>query len=382
MHLFLSAGEISGDRYGAGLIRQLREIIPSARFSGLGGTAMAAAGMERVAHLEDISVMGFTDIPARLPRLLKTRKRLNRHISETRPDAIVFIDFPDFHLSLARSVQRRLKDIPMYYVIPPQVWMWRTGRVVLLRQLFRAVFPIFRFEHEFLLSRGVPSRFLGHPIADFIKYPQKTLEMQPGQQVGLLPGSRLAEIRAILPVMLESVHAVSRLTGRAVDVRIGIADELHEPLVHRILEKRSYPLLNAVVDRDVGLTAARSHVVIAKSGTNNLELAAYGVPFVVVYVTSMINYLIGRYVVKPRFISLVNILSGRSVVPEFIQHEANPHRIAKEVVELLTDADRRNLMTRSLADVWNTIATDSKTPVLRAIAESIVNDLHSPERGK
>jgi len=375
MHLFLSAGEISGDRYGAELARHIRNVVPTARISGFGGNNMAAAGVALAADMRDVSVMGFTDIPAKLLQLIRIKKELLRFIRNNRPDAILFIDFPDFHLSLARSIRRRMPDIPMYYLIPPQVWLWRAKRVILLRSLFRAVFPIFKFEHEFLLSRGVHSRFFGHPIADFIKYPQKPFEMQPTPGIGLLPGSRLAEISKILPIMLQTSRIVSRLIGCDVNLRIGIADELLLPSLHKIVLQHGYSPDTVPVERNLYDLAARSDVVIAKSGTNNLELAAHAVPFVVVYATSWINYLIGRYVVKPRHISLVNILSDNAVVPEFIQHKAKPDAIAAEVVALLNNTARRRQMTEALADVWARVRPESQEqPVLREIARSIMQD--------
>lgn len=371
MHFFLSAGEVSGERYAAAIARHVRERIPGCRLSGFGGMAMADAGVTLVAEMRSVSVMGFSDIPARLPRLFQIKRKIVEHIYATRPDAVVVVDFPDFHLSLARSLARRCPGLPLYYVVPPQVWIWRTYRVHSLGRLFKAVFPIFRFEHEFLQSHGVVSRFFGHPLLDFFEYLQNGSEMQTSPRIGLFPGSRVSEIRAILPVMIGACREIERQIGRPISIKIAAFDSSMEMVIRRTLDiMDADPNKFIIVDR-----ALPCDVVIAKSGTNNLELAGQGVPFVVAYATSWLNYLIGRYVVRPRFISLVNILADRQIVPEFIQHHARPGRIAEAVIPLLSDKKARKRMEEELDQVWKSLRGESAGPsVLSAITQSILND--------
>lgn len=377
MHFFLSAGEVSGERYAAAIARHVRERIPDCRLSGFGGTALADAGVTLVAEMRDVSVMGFSDIPARLPRLFQIKRKIVEHIHATRPDAIVVVDFPDFHLSLARSLARRCPDIPLFYIVPPQVWIWRTYRVHSLRRLFKAVFPIFRFEHEFLQSHGITSRFFGHPLLDFFEYLQNGSEMQTSPRIGLFPGSRVSEIRAILPIMIDTCREIKRQIGRPISIKIAAFDSSLEMIIRRTLDSMGTdPNEFIIVDR-----VLPCDVVIAKSGTNNLELAGQGVPFVVAYATSWLNYFIGRYIVRPRFISLVNILAGRRIVPEFIQHQARANTIAETAIRLLSDGTSRNRMKEDLNHVWNSLRGESTGPsVLAAITQSILDDISEQKK--
>lgn len=370
MHLFLSAGEVSGERYAAAIARHVATRFPDARLSGFGGRAMADAGVTLVADMHDVSVMGFSDVPARLPRLFRIKRDIVSHIHDSRPDAVIVVDFPDFHLSLARSLHRRLPTIPLYYAVPPQVWIWRMYRVHALRRWFRAVFPLFRFEHDLLQSHGVSSRFFGHPVLDFFEYPQNGVEMQTSPRIGLLPGSRVPEIRAILPVMIETCREIESRIG-PISINIAAFDVSMETAIRRTLDNiGADPTSVVIADR-----VLPCDVAIAKSGTNNLELAGLGVPFVVVYTTSRLNYAIGKYIVRPRFISLVNILAGRQIVPEFIQHHARPETIAEEVVRLLSNPDARFRMKEDLDRVWKSLRGESAVPsVLSAITQSILDD--------
>ncbi len=368
MHLFISAGEPSGDHHAALLIRHLRHQNPCIDISAFGGPAMERERARLVAPIDPFAVMGFTSLPLR--RLFRLRKTLLDHILRHDISAVILTDFAEFHLSLARKIRRVLPDLPLYYLIPPQVWIWRKYRIRTIRRIFRCVFPIFRFEHEMYERAGVRSVFAGHPLLDFHAEQYPEIDPQKQGDVALLPGSRQQEIRRILPVMMDAVAALQSKIAGPVHVTVVVPETLHG-MVHSLLD--NVPA-NVTSDLEAGVHHA-THV-LAKSGTNNLELALLRKPFVVVYKTSAVNYWLARVLIRPRFISLVNLLAGSRVVPEFIQRDATPERIASEMWRQLTDSVYRRRMIEGLKDVGTRLYNERSTAtVFEVIARTILKDL-------
>ena len=338
--IMLVAGEASGDLHGAALCTALRERAPGARLYGMGGARMAAAGME---VLEDVTAragVGTTEAAAGVLPLYRAYRRLRARFSgPERPHALVLIDFPEFNLRLARAARRH--RIPVVYFIPPQILAWRGWRAHAMRRLLSLVLAVFPFEPPLYRRAGVPVAYVGHPLVDALaSAPTRAtararLGLAPDDVVvGLLPGSRRAEIERVLPVMRD---AVTRITARSPHTRVLLA----------LAPTVDAALVDAIVQRDVRHAPAHdviraADVVIATSGTVTLEAALLGTPMVVCYKVSRLTALMVRGLVRVPWMSLVNIVVGRAVVPELFQHDATAERVADETARLLDDPGARD----------------------------------------
>ncbi|NUM79966.1 lipid-A-disaccharide synthase [bacterium] len=375
-HIFILAGEPSGERYGAALAKNLAKAVPEIRLSGLGGERMHEAGVSLIAHIRSLSFMGFTGIIKHLPLIYAIRQSVLKNIMKTKPDAIVLIDFPDFNLGIAKAVHRWKRhycpSLKFFYFIPPQVWIWRQSRIHTIKKYCDAVFPIFQFEHELYRKFEIPSYFFGHPISDFLpqQYDQKRAEKQENRTVvSLFPGSRKQEIIKILPVMLKSVRKFN--TTHPLSVRINVAEDIDGQLVEKII--RGYEL-EITLSRNTHQLIAEADLVLSKSGTINLEIAYFAKPAIIIYKTSWLNYWIAKWFIRPKFISLINILSGSEVVREFIQGNATTDNIVMEMSRILSDANYRANMISRIGALKKTIF-DQRQPVLQNIAATIIHHM-------
>lgn len=336
---------------------------------------MAAAGVHLIHSNRNLAVMGVSDVITRLPAIVRIYQSAFTHIVRNSTCAVILIDSPDFNLRLARRIarwkQRQRKLAPkVFYYVTPQVWIWRKRRIHDIGRYCDAVIPVFDFEHDLFRRHGIPSFFAGHPINDIpraTQYDQKVTENQV--VLALLPGSRLHEVRRILPVMLASVARLSRDIGpcRVVVSRSGAIDEsVYEHIA------RPFSALHIGWQSDLSVILATADLVLAKSGTNNLQIALIGTPALIVYRTSFLTWMIARWFLRLRHISLLNLLSEREIVPEFVQYRARPRWIAAAARRLLTDEDARTRMTIGMADVASRIKADN---VSSRVAEFLVNHL-------
>jgi len=342
--IMLSAGEASGDLHGATLCRALRELAPGARLVGMGGARMAAAGMEVVADPTGHAVVGMSEAVGRIPGLYRAYRALVRRIYEERPRALVLIDFPEFNLRLARQARRA--GVPVVYFIPPQLWAWRRGRIRQMARRVTRVLAVFPFEQALYEEAHVAVDFVGHPLLDVLPLhltrddARRRLGLDPAASVvGLLPGSRREEVARLLPPMLEAARRLA-----AVDPRrrflIGAAPTVDRAQVTALLAAAAEadgPRVEIVE----GLThelMAGSDVVLIASGTATLEAALLGAPMVVCYRVSRLTETVARMLARVPWISLPNIVAGRTAVPEVLQDEVTGHRLASEALHLLEDA--------------------------------------------
>jgi lipid-A-disaccharide synthase len=347
--LLVVAGEASGDLHGARLLAELRRRVPDLKAFGLGGDEMRAAGLEAVAHSSEISVVGITEVLRILPRARQIFAALLREVDRRRPGLAVLIDFPDFNLRLARKLKER--GLKVVYYISPQVWAWRRGRIKAISRLVDRMLVLFPFEVDFYRGHGVDVVHVGHPLVDEVPVlPQAWDGDQPAgspYRIALLPGSRRSEVEALLPTLLE---AARRLAGRLpVEVRIIKAPTISADLLEEVVELAGLPV--EVVGEDRFAAVADSHLALCASGTATLEVGLLGTPMIMVYRLASWTYALARLMVHLPNVSLVNLVSGSRVVPELIQGEANPERIASEAARLLTDAGERNRMREALAGV-------------------------------
>jgi len=343
--LLVVALEASADLHGAAVLRELHALRPELRAFGAGGPLLRAEGLEALVRAEDLSVMGFAEVLPALPRIFGALRRLRRAAQERRPRAALLIDSPDFNLRLARRLRRL--GVQVAYFIGPSVWAWRTYRVRQIARDVAKMLVILPFEAEFYARHGVPAVYVGNPLADSLRpllpaaagasraAVRGALGLDERRPVlALLPGSRRQEIRRIWPAML---RAARLLLQRMPDLQLVVPVA---PTVRREWLE-SGPAITFVEGRAPEVLAAATAAVVA-SGTATLEAALAEVPTVVVYRLSWLSWLIGRLLVRVPFVSLVNLLAGRRVVPELLQAECTGARIAESAAPLLLAGEARD----------------------------------------
>jgi lipid-A-disaccharide synthase len=340
--IMLSAGEASGDLHGATMCRAIRDLDPSIRLVGMGGSGMAAAGVEILVDPTAQAAVGTSEALSRVPALARAYKLLVRRLREARPLAIVLIDFPEFNLRLARQARRA--GIPVVYFIPPQLWAWRRGRIRQMARRVTKVLAAFPFEKALYEEAGVPVEFVGHPLLDVVPsdldHARARERLGVGDRrvlVGLLPGSREQEISRLLPRMLDAAARLA-VDGKRSFV-LGLAPSVERKRVAAMLERAAEaggPPVEIVEGMTYEVMAAADALLIA-SGTATLEAALLGAPMVVCYRVSRMTELMARLLKRSPWISLPNIVAGRGVVPEILQHDATAERFAAEVERLLVD---------------------------------------------
>lgn len=318
MKLYIIAGEASGDLHGSNLIKALKAQHPDLECRVWGGDLMEAAGATLVRHYRDLAFMGFAEVIANLRTILRNISFCKEDIVAFQPDAVIFIDYPGFNLRIAKWLRQevnkgRLHAKSVYY-IAPQIWAWHTSRVHDIKRDIDAVLVILPFEQAFYKKYGVDTHFVGHPLLDVIE-PQSNASFQQSRQIALLPGSRLQEVKRILPVMLAVTPKFPQFEF-VIAASGALPDEVYASFC------AAYP--NVRVER--GKTyeiLAESRAALVKSGTSTLETALIGTPQVVCYTGSRLSYEIARRLVKIGYISLVNLIADAPIVQELIQDQFN-----------------------------------------------------------
>ena len=363
--LLVVALEASADLHGAAVLRELRALRPGLRAFGAGGPRMRDEGFEALVRAEDISVMGFAEVLPALPRILDAMDALYDAARDRRPGVALLIDSPDFNLRLARRLRER--RIPVAYFIGPSVWAWRTRRVRQIARDVTRMLVILPFEASFYQAHRVPAVYVGNPLADRLKPPASQRGLTGA--LALLPGSRSQEIRRIWPPMLEAARLL-KTTRPALRLIVPVA-----PTVDRALF--GDPPDVELVDGGAPQVLARADAAIVASGTATLESALELTPMVVVYRTSWLTWWIGRMLVRVKFISLVNLICGRPAVPELLQAECTPDRIASAVQPLLFRTPERAAQLEALNAVRAELAPQGSAGAARRAAEEVLGLLET-----
>ena len=348
VRFLISAGEASGEMYGAQLIEALQQVSGnSLEFFGVGGDRMRAAGCETVVDAKDLAVVGITEILSHLPKIYGLYKHLIREADRRKPDLAVVIDSPAFNWRVAREMKAR--GIPTIYFVAPQFWAWRQHRVKLLRDYIDKALVIFPFEEQFYRERGVDATFVGHPLADLAP-PMVAREEYAAQfnldpvkhWITLMPGSRVKEVRMNLPAMLEAAAQL----GSGYEFLLPVAPTLERSMLASFTAGRNIRLVPEALP-----SLWHSRAGIVASGTATVEAAMMNTPFVMVYRVSTLTYLMGKPRVKvPRF-AMVNLIAGEEVVPELVQHDFTSSNVIVRVREILPDGPARERMLAGLAKV-------------------------------
>jgi lipid-A-disaccharide synthase len=348
----ISCGEPSGDLYAGALAVEIRRRQPDASIFGLGGQRLMAGGGELLADYRGLSVTGLVEALRVLPKSLSVLRRLLDAARSERPNALVVIDFPDFNFRLASAVKKL--GIPIIYYISPQLWAWRRSRMRVMKRLADRVLVIFPFEEQIYRDAGVPVEFVGHPLVDLAR-PYEPKESFLGELgldarrpiVALLPGSRPNEVERLLPIMRE---AAGRIAAQRPEVQFVIAraPSLDDRLFASLEWSHVKPVEVLARTDDV---LAIADMAVTASGTATVQAALHGRPMVVVYRLSPLSYSLGRRFVHVKDVAMVNLIAGRRIVPELIQDECTPDRVAAETLSLLSDSRLAEDTRRALAGV-------------------------------
>ena len=361
--ILLVAGEVSGDLHGAHLMGAIQSLDPEIRFFGVGGEGMERMGLKLLYSSQSLSVVGITEVFFRLGTLLRALRGLKEFLDRERPDLVILIEFPDFNFRVARIAHRR--RIPILYYISPQVWAWRSGRVKQLSRWVKKMVVFFPFEVPIYERAGVDVTWVGHPLVDIVKptlskeEARERFGLDPkGRIVGLLPGSRIHEVRRLLPPLLRTAELLKKeipalqfiipqapgIPGEA------FSDGMKDASVSaKIVEGYAYDVMNL------------SDLLVIASGTATLEGAILGKPMVIVYKVSTLSYWIGRALIHVDHIGLVNLVGGERIAPELIQKDANPGRIAEEALRILNDPVLYRRMSDSMGKVRQSLGEPGAT---------------------
>ncbi len=372
--ILIIAGETSGDTHGAGIVTGLLECDPELRITGIGGSEMESRGMELLYHVRDVSFMGFAEIIRHLPFLKRMRDDLLDWMDANDPDAVILIDYPGFNLRFAKKIQSR--DVPVYYYISPQVWAWGKRRLKTMGDYLRRMYVIFPFEEELYREHGIPSEFVGHPLVEEIEHISSRdaflsdAGLDPSRRVlGMFPGSRRQELQRHMDVMLDAWERLRAEADRDLQACVAVAPDLEADLPEMV---RSHPEVRLVQGRTHGVMQ-HCDVAVASSGTATLELAYFRTPMVIIYRMNFLTYWIGRLLVDMPYIGLANIVAGEQVVPELIQGDVTPGRIAGEVSRYLRDTEYYQGVRESLGSIRAQLGEPGAS---RRVAESIYRELY------
>jgi len=376
MILYFVAGEASGDGHGAALMQALRKEEPTLKFHGRGGPRMKAiAGNGFLNWIDSAAILGLWEVIKHYGYFRAQFRETVHEIRNSQPNAVILIDYPGFNLRLARALRRMRPDLKIVYYISPQVWAWNRRRIPRMARWIDLMLCIFPFEVDLYNRSGLRTIFVGHPmIKDLERHRIET--DRRADLIGLFPGSRVREIRKIFPIMLSAARQISeQRAGARFEVAAGSASLAKE--IERELSRSSIP--KEMVNIIVGETSAvmqRASIGIIASGTATLEAAFFRLPFVLVYKVSWLTYLAARLVVRVKHLGMPNVLAGREIVPEFIQHRANPYAIATAALKLSIDPSAREGMISQFDAI---IAKLGQEDAGRTAAQAILHEIGRAE---
>jgi lipid-A-disaccharide synthase len=365
--VLISAGEASGDLYASRLVEVLRARHPGAEFFGCAGPRMQAAGVQAEVDQRSLAVVGIVEVLRHIPRIYGELRKLVRAARTRRPDLAVLTDSPDFHLRLAKKLHSL--GVPVVYLIAPQAWAWRAGRVKVMRRTLARLLCIFPFEESFFLKHGVAAKFIGHPLARMVKPSLTRSEffekhgLAPGDRlVVLLPGSRHGEVARHLPYLLDAVKQIRNV----LKVRFILALPAGFGA-----ERTTFwePAQTASIQVEEGSTwdcLAHAEVALAASGTVTIEAALLGTPLVTFYRVNALSWILGRWMVQTPFLSMVNLVAGRQVAVELIQRDMTGERIAAEALRLLDDEGAQRRMKVDLEEVKQKLSSERDPMIVAA----------------
>ncbi len=366
VRILISAGEASGEFYGAELMKALRKLVSerepntAVEFFGVGGEQMRAACCELLVDAREIAEVGIVEVVKHIPTIYRRFRQVVREAAQRRPDAAVLIDFPDLNLRLAGEMHKR--GVPVIYYVSPQLWAWKQGRIERVRKYVRKMLVIFPFEERFYREHGIKAQFVGHPLAD-LPAPAITRDQFASEHhldasrewIALLPGSRRAEVSRIFPTLLEA----TQLLGPDYVYTVPVASTLDPHWMSSFLREYEGPPITFTSDARATLLHARAAAVA--SGTSTLEAALIGTPLTMVYRVAPLTWTLGRRLVKVDRFAMVNLIAERDVVPELVQMDFTASRVYAELRRIIPDGEARETMMAGFREVRQRLQPKDRT---------------------
>ena len=350
--VYLVAGEASGDRLAADLLRELKKN-PKLKAYGVGGPMLKAAGQEQSLNLAKHAVVGLTDVLKNLPKFLKIFREVKHEIAEVNPDVVILVDYPGFNLRLAKALHGQRNAPAIVYYVSPQVWAWKAGRAKLMERILDRLLVIFPFEVDWFAKHApkLKTKWVGHPLSDRWIAQAKEGPKDEIPCVALLPGSRAKEIAKHWPILLQAAQRIVREQKNVTFMTLATDHEMRQKLEE---EWARQPMSGVSLDILAGQSLTqltRCSLAIVASGTATLECAMAGLPMLVIYKTSWLTYWLGRFLIQLPYLSMVNVLAGEKVVPEFLQGAMEPERLAKAALQILRNPKGAEAMAGRIRDV-------------------------------
>jgi lipid-A-disaccharide synthase len=345
---YVIAGESSGDAHAAVLMSEMLAMAPDIEFYGAGGPKMREVGGSHIFEWTQEAVLGFWDVLMKYSYFRTQFHRMYHEIIGLQPSAVIFVDYPGFNLRLASYLHRKGFRGKKIYYISPQVWAWNRGRIPKMARFLDLMLCIFPFEKPLYEESGLRTEFVGHPMLAHLEKRRKNVSRDP-KLVGLLPGSREREVRRILPTMLAAA-SILKQRDPELHFEVSAAFEKMTVLIERLVVASGWAGL-PISARHASDLMQRAAVGMVASGTATMEASYFRFPFVLIYKVSWLTFIPGRLLVRVQHLGMPNILAGRTMIPEFIQHQARPEAIADAVWQLYSDESARASMIRGMDEV-------------------------------
>lgn len=367
------AGEISGDAHAARLIRQIKEQRPDVEFFGIGGTEMQNEGVEIRYHTDQMAVLGLTEVLLRYFFFKRVFREMLSLAEQRKPDAILLVDYPGFNLRFAAKAHALGHKI-IYYICP-QVWAWNTGRIPEMAKSIDRLLAIFPFEQKVFAGSGLKVDFVGHPLTNKIPDSVNSREAEnlnnSPLNIAALPGSRIHEVKRILPSIWRAAGIIQKAYPEAVFTIAAPSPEIEKVILKTLKKIKNGPdHWNITVGRTRDVLS-QSRAAFVTSGTAVLETALMRCPMIIVYKVNWLTYIAGRMLVKIKHLGIVNVIAGRTVCPEFIQHEAVPDAMAKAMEALIYDSPARRKMLADYEEIADTLEANDVKPPAEIVLEEI-----------
>ncbi len=368
--ILISAGEPSGDLHAANLIKELNLLNSDLEFFGIGCDKMESMGVRILERMDSASIVGVWEIFAKLKFIRNLFEKFNKEISKCKIDLAILVDYPGFNLILAKILKKR--NIPCVYYITPQIWAWGAWRIKAIRRYIKKAITILKFEEDFLKQNRIDAICVGHPLLDehyefmSIRDVKSSLGLNPDKfAIALLPGSRSLEVERMLPVMLKTAGVIRK--AKDVQFIISQSPNVDEKIYTAICKGFDGHLVNSNIYKC--LNAA--DFVFASSGTITLQIAIAEKPMLITYITSPFTYLLAKMFVKIPYVGLVNIIAKKFIIPEILQYEARPKKLADKILHIISSSDKMNNMRDELRRVKNSLGS----PGASRRAACIINEM-------
>jgi lipid-A-disaccharide synthase len=372
--ILIIAGEVSGEMHGAALVSELKSSKSNLDFFGIGGDNMINAGVETLYHIKDMAFLGFVEVIKHLPFILKVEKAIINFVKSNKIKLAILIDYPGFNLRIAK----KLKDlgVKIVYYISPQIWAWHQSRIKKIQQRVDKMIVVFPFEKTFYEEGNVPVEYVGHPLVDRIEQYNFLSKKQFFSEFGIekeilliLPGSRKHEIKKHLPEIIKSAELIS--SNNNMQTVVACSENLDEEYLKSFIKNSNIKIIKG----NTYNLFKHSKFGIIKSGTSTLEAAIIGLPFVVIYSTSKLTYILAKRLVKINHIAMPNIIANKTVVREFIQHEVNSEMISNYINSLLTDDESLARIKTELTEIKKQLGGVGASKNSAKIIEKIIDEV-------